>query len=91
MVPMTGRGAGGLPPRDAALLARITGPVPVAGLLKSRLEIAALDRLVARGLVMLAGVTPSDASHVLGRLDQQGWPVASRPGTGDQAEQESKG
>jgi hypothetical protein len=31
--------------------------------------VAALERLVARGLVMLAGVTPSDASHVLGRLD----------------------
>jgi N-methylhydantoinase A/oxoprolinase/acetone carboxylase beta subunit len=69
VIPMAGRGAGGLPPRDAGLLARITGPAPVAGLLKSRLEIAALDRLVARGLVMLAGVTPSDASHVLGRLD----------------------
>ena len=28
-----------------------------------------MERLVARGLVMIAGVTPSDASHVLGRLD----------------------
>lgn len=68
VVPMAAR-ATGLPPRDAALFERITGPVPVSSLLRSRLEIAALDRLVARGLVMLAGVTPSDASHVLGRLD----------------------
>ncbi len=28
-----------------------------------------MERLVARGLVMIAGVTPSDASHVLGRLE----------------------
>lgn len=67
VVPMAGD-ASGLPPRDAALLERITEPMPVQGLLKSRLEGAALDRLVARGLVMLSGVTPSDASHVLGNL-----------------------
>ncbi|MGQ0566629.1 MAG: hydantoinase/oxoprolinase N-terminal domain-containing protein [Gemmobacter sp.] len=60
--------ADGLPPREAALLARLVQPMPVAALLQSRLETAALDRLVARGLVMLAGVTPTDASHVLGRL-----------------------
>lgn len=66
-VPMGGE-AEGLAPREAALLARLTGPMPVASLLTSRLEGAALDRLVARGLVMLSGVTPSDASHVLGRL-----------------------
>ena len=35
----------------------------------SRMDEAALMRLVARGLVMLAGVTPSDASHVVGGLD----------------------
>jgi N-methylhydantoinase A/oxoprolinase/acetone carboxylase beta subunit len=61
-------GAAGLGPREAALLARLSGPAPLAATLASRLEAAALDRLVARGLVMLAGVTPSDASHVLGRL-----------------------
>ena len=34
-----------------------------------------MERLVARGLVMLAGVTPSDASHVLGRQDA--WDAAA--------------
>ncbi len=67
-VPMGGL-APGLAPRDAALLARIAEPMPVGQLLKTRLEGPALDRLVARGVVMIAGVTPSDASHVLGRLD----------------------
>jgi N-methylhydantoinase A/oxoprolinase/acetone carboxylase beta subunit len=67
VIPMGGE-AGGLAARDAALLARIDRPMPVGQALTSRLEGAALDRLVARGLVMLSGVTPSDASHVLGRL-----------------------
>jgi N-methylhydantoinase A/oxoprolinase/acetone carboxylase beta subunit len=67
VLPM-GDNPGGLAPRDAALLTRITAPTPLAGLLKSRIEAPALDRLVARGLVMLAGVTPSDAAHVLGDL-----------------------
>jgi N-methylhydantoinase A/oxoprolinase/acetone carboxylase beta subunit len=68
VIPMGGE-AGGLTAREAALLARLTAPVPLTAALTSRLEVAALDRLVARGLVMVAGVTPSDASHVLGRLD----------------------
>ncbi|MCF8484023.1 MAG: hydantoinase/oxoprolinase family protein [Rhodobacteraceae bacterium] len=68
VVPMGGN-AGGLSAREAAVLARITAPMPVTQALTSRLEAAALDRLVARGLVMLSGVTPSDASHVLGRLE----------------------
>ena len=68
VVPMGGQ-TGGLTPREAAVLARITEPMPVTKALTSRLEAAALEQLVARGLVMVAGVTPSDASHVLGRLD----------------------
>ncbi|WP_103258941.1 hydantoinase/oxoprolinase N-terminal domain-containing protein [Tabrizicola aquatica] len=68
VVPMTGQ-RGGLNARDLAVLDRITAPMPMAHALTSRLEVAALERLVARGLVMLSGVTPSDASHVLGRLD----------------------
>ncbi len=67
VIPM-GR-AGGLSPRETAVLDRITRPMPQSQALTSRLEAAALERLVARGLVMLSGVTPSDASHVLGRLD----------------------
>jgi len=68
VVPMTGQ-TGGLSAREQAVLARITAPMPMAQALASRLEAAALQRLVARGLVMIAGVTPSDASHVLGRLE----------------------
>jgi N-methylhydantoinase A/oxoprolinase/acetone carboxylase beta subunit len=59
----------GLTPREAAVFARLDRPKPVADILGSRLEAAALDRLVARGLVLLSGVTPSDAAHVDGRLD----------------------
>jgi N-methylhydantoinase A/oxoprolinase/acetone carboxylase beta subunit len=68
VVPLHASGAG-LSAREAAVLERLQAPSTVAGVLRSRLELAALDRLVARGLVMLAGITPSDASHVLGRLD----------------------
>ncbi|WP_112311586.1 hydantoinase/oxoprolinase N-terminal domain-containing protein [Pseudogemmobacter bohemicus] len=69
VVPMQGvEPAGGLGPRDRAVLERITRAMPVAQALTSRLEAAALDRLVARGLVMISGVTPSDASHVGGTL-----------------------
>jgi N-methylhydantoinase A/oxoprolinase/acetone carboxylase beta subunit len=68
VLPMAGS-AGGLSAREEAVLTRLTRPMPMAEALTSRLEAAALDRLVARGLVMLSGVTPSDASHVLGRLD----------------------
>ena len=64
--------AEGLTPREAAVWDRTgTVPVPVAQVLRTRLEFAALERLVARGVVMVAGVTPSDASHLLGR--QTGW------------------
>ena len=72
VVPMhgqTGGQTGGLSAREAAVLARITQAMPLQVALTSRLEVAAMERLVARGLVMIAGVTPSDASHVLGTLD----------------------
>ncbi len=67
VIPMFGQ-AGGLSARESAVLARVTAPMPLNAALTSRLEVAAMERLVARGLVMIAGVTPSDASHVLGRL-----------------------
>ncbi|MFZ1470900.1 MAG: hydantoinase/oxoprolinase family protein [Paracoccaceae bacterium] len=60
--------AGGLTAREEAVLARITTAMPMAACLTSRLEVLALERLVSRGLVMIVGVTPSDASHVLGGL-----------------------
>jgi N-methylhydantoinase A/oxoprolinase/acetone carboxylase beta subunit len=68
VIPMPGQ-RGGLNARDIAVLDRITAPMPMAHALTSRLEVAALERLVARGLVMISGVTPSDAAHVLGRLE----------------------
>ncbi|MDD9726558.1 hydantoinase/oxoprolinase family protein [Roseovarius sp. SK2] len=62
--------ADGLGPKDTALLERIgTGVQPLGTVLRNRMDGAALRRLVARGLAQVAGVTPSDASHVLGRLD----------------------
>lgn len=62
--------AAGLGGREAEVFARLgPDPVPLGALLRSRMEHAALDRLVARGLVMLSGVTPSDSAHVLGRLE----------------------
>ncbi|MEM1351147.1 MAG: hydantoinase/oxoprolinase family protein [Pseudomonadota bacterium] len=64
-----GQARDGLGPRDAALLDRIGDQTqPLAGVLRARIDQGALMRLVARGLVQIAGVTPSDASRVLGHL-----------------------
>jgi len=68
VIPMQGQ-TGGLTAREATVLERVTKPMPLSLALTSRLEVAAMERLVARGLVMISGVTPSDASHVLRRLD----------------------
>ena len=58
----------GLSAREAEVLARIPEtPVPLSAVLRTRLEHQALSRLVARGLAMRSGVTPTDAVHVLGR------------------------
>lgn len=60
----------GLSGREAAVVERLMGgPARFADVIRTRLELPAMMRLVARGLVMVAGVTPSDAAHVLGRLD----------------------
>ncbi|MFK0166068.1 hydantoinase/oxoprolinase N-terminal domain-containing protein [Rhizobium sp. NPDC090279] len=63
--------ASGLTGPEQALFDRI-GAVPVAldKLLTMTSQKATLDRLVARGLVHLSGLTPSDAMHVLGRQSQ---------------------
>ncbi len=62
--------AGGLADREAVLLERIIegGVQPVGAILKARMESQALRRLIGRGLVQVSGVTPSDASHVLGAV-----------------------
>ncbi|MEI9415700.1 hydantoinase/oxoprolinase family protein [Mesorhizobium sp. Cs1321R2N1] len=53
--------------------------VALDNLLTSNAQNATLNRLVSRGLVHVAGFTPSDAAHVLGR--QANWdPVAARLG-----------
>ncbi|WP_368517027.1 hydantoinase/oxoprolinase N-terminal domain-containing protein [Rhizobium sp.] len=63
--------ASGLTGPEQALFDRI-GSVPVAldKLLTMTSQKATLDRLVARGLVHLSGLTPSDAMHVLGGQGQ---------------------
>lgn len=62
--------ADGIGPREETLLARIGPNVhPLGAVLKSRIELSALRRLIDRGLVQVSGVTPSDASHVLGRVN----------------------
>ena len=60
----------GLSGREEAVVARLLGgPLRLSDAVRTRLEHPALMRLVSQGEVMIAGVTPSDASHVLGKLD----------------------
>ena len=60
----------GLDTREVTLLERIgEGVLPLDMILKNRVEHSVLRRLIGRGLVQLSGVTPSDASHVLGLND----------------------
>ena len=57
------------------------GPVAVERLFEERPSERPLMRLVARGLVLVAGFTPSDAAHVLG-LQEQWSAEAARLGAG---------
>ena len=58
---------GGLDRREAAVADRLAGgPLRLSDAVETRVEAPALDRLVSRGLVRIAGVTPSDAAHVAG-------------------------
>lgn len=60
----------GLSPQDADLLERVGDTVkPLGVILQNRIEQGALKRLVGRGLIQIAGLTPSDASHMLRRVD----------------------
>jgi N-methylhydantoinase A/oxoprolinase/acetone carboxylase beta subunit len=64
--------AAGLTPPEAKLYTAIgMVPLPLDTLLSSTSQNATLNRLVARGLVHVAGFTPSDAAHVLNR--QSNW------------------
>ncbi|WP_424987266.1 hydantoinase/oxoprolinase N-terminal domain-containing protein [Microbulbifer sp. S227A] len=66
---LPGMARGDLAAREAGLLERIgAGVHPLGRILRSRMESGALGRLIDRGLVQVSGVTPSDASHVLGLL-----------------------
>jgi N-methylhydantoinase A/oxoprolinase/acetone carboxylase beta subunit len=67
-------GQASLNPPQAAIWNRLAdGPQPVATLVSGPTAVRALGRLVDRGLVLLAGFTPSDAAHILGL--QRGWSV----------------
>ncbi|GGH39354.1 N-methylhydantoinase A/oxoprolinase/acetone carboxylase, beta subunit [Cribrihabitans marinus] len=60
----------GLGARECALLERIGMRVaPLDEVLRNRMDHGALERLTGRGLVQVAGITPTDASNVLGRMD----------------------
>ena len=68
----TGRPAptDGLRRTDAKVLQSVDKhPIAADKVLRSQLDRSALDRLVARGLVQVAGVTPTDAAHVLDQHD----------------------
>ena len=69
-IPMWAQMPQGLDPRETTVAARLAdGPLRVGHAATTRMENPALQRLVGRGMVMIAGVTPSDAAHVLGRVD----------------------
>ncbi|MCU1364738.1 MAG: hydantoinase [Ilumatobacteraceae bacterium] len=68
-VPITDAGASsaGLDEAERELLdLALAGVTPVARLVRGHADTARLNRLVSRGLVMLAAFTPTDASHVAG-------------------------
>ena len=86
--------------REATLMQRLGDTVhPMGDILRTRMELGALGRLVDRGLVQVSGITPSDASHVLGRLDSWDTQAAEkamtafaqrRIGTGDRFAEDPK-
>ncbi|RWN39815.1 MAG: hydantoinase/oxoprolinase family protein, partial [Mesorhizobium sp.] len=68
--------AAGLTGAEAKLYELIGAtPLAVDRLLTSNAQNATLNRLVSRGLVHVAGFTPSDAAHVLGK--QANWDAAT--------------
>ncbi|MGJ8622957.1 MAG: hydantoinase/oxoprolinase N-terminal domain-containing protein [Yoonia sp.] len=71
VIPLWDAMPAGLDAREQAVADRLAvqGPQRLGKAVQTRLENPALARLIGRGLVLLAGVTPSDASHVLGLVD----------------------
>ncbi|SIT88888.1 N-methylhydantoinase A/oxoprolinase/acetone carboxylase, beta subunit [Yoonia rosea] len=70
VIPLWQEMPAGLDKREQIVAARLAeGPLRLGHAVQSRMESPALGRLVERGLAILAGVTPSDASHVLGMVD----------------------
>ena len=70
VIPLWKEMPAGLDSREQTVAERLAqGPLRLGHAVQSRTENPALGRLVGRGLVVLAGVTPSDASHVLGLVD----------------------
>ncbi|MFQ3252910.1 MAG: N-methylhydantoinase A/oxoprolinase/acetone carboxylase beta subunit [Loktanella salsilacus] len=70
-VPLWHHLPGNLDKREAIVAERLAaGPARMGDVVTTRLDQPALMRLVTRGLAMIAGVTPSDAAHVLGLTDQ---------------------
>jgi len=66
----------GLTAQELQILdALAAGPQPAGAVLRTRVLRTALKRLVARGLVIQCGLTPSDAAHLLGL--HAGWDRAA--------------
>ena len=60
----------GLDAREAVVAGRLAdGALRLGHAVQNRTETPAMGRLINRGFVMMAGVTPSDAAHVLGLSD----------------------
>jgi N-methylhydantoinase A/acetone carboxylase, beta subunit len=65
------RFSAGLEKKELELFEKIgSSPVPLEELITLTAQKATLDRLVARGLIHICAITPSDAMHVLGRQNQ---------------------
>ena len=69
LVPMTDN-ASELSDRDIIVFNRIkNGPVPMSQAVKTRIDLGSINRLLERGIIMHSALTPSDASHVLGTVN----------------------
>ncbi len=63
-----------------ALACQETEVSAIADLAVTRLALGAIDRLVARGLVLIAAFTPTDAIHILGQFKQFDTDAAKKSG-----------